>query len=118
MTTAFVFLWNLFWQNGKFPSVDKKWDTEQPCEEGRFDLPDIGDKWWAIVRDGHYNENVKEKGGKIVCLWILQTLNKKLTSLSFHQMEHFCKNYYLIRWSKEFLGYFLYCRYTLETTLL
>lgn len=69
------------WQNGKFPSVDKKWDSEQPCEEGRFDLPDIGNKWWAIVRNGHYNENVKEKGGKIVCSQFYKLLTKADKSL-------------------------------------
>lgn len=63
--------------------------------------PDIGDKWWAIVRNGHYNENVKEKGGKIVCLRILQTLTKSWQVSLFHQMKHFCKNYYLIRWSRK-----------------
>lgn len=91
MTTAFIFLWNLFWQDGKFPSLDKKWDSEQqPCEEGRFDLPDIGDKWWAIVRNGHYIENVKEKGGKIV-YGFYNLLTKSWHSLSFNQMKHFCK---------------------------
>ena len=62
MQQQFVFLWNFFWENGKFPSVDEKCDSEQhPCEEGRFDLPDIGDKQWAIERDGHYTERTLRK---------------------------------------------------------